>query len=171
MTAFFYWPYLLLCNRLYMQTLIMMSLVFSFSLRYTIQFRTDERGKALSSAVCQSLFFTTLVAELYLTVSPKAGGEKKKIHRTRLTFGRRKSMYSWNGRLFLSWTFIIPLYIKCSQEELFCKWLLFDSGSGNYNLLNAPWLERKSCFVISQGQDRDIRLLLSHKWHAGHQMN
>lgn len=60
-----------------MQTLIMMSLVFSFSLRYTIQFRTEERGKALSSAVCQSLFFTTLVAELYLTVSPKAGGEKK----------------------------------------------------------------------------------------------
>lgn len=75
---FFYWPYLLLCNRLYMQTLIMMSLVFSFSLRYTIQFRTDDRGKALSSAVCQSLFFTTLVAELYLTVSPKAGGGKKK---------------------------------------------------------------------------------------------
>lgn len=56
----------------------MMSLVFSFSLRYTIQFWTEEWGKALSSAVCQSLFFTTLVAELYLTVSPKAGGEKKK---------------------------------------------------------------------------------------------
>lgn len=75
---FFYWPYLLLCKRLYMQTLITMSLVFSFSLRYTIQFPTEERGKAPSSAVCQSLFFTTLVAELYLTVSPKAGGGKKK---------------------------------------------------------------------------------------------
>lgn len=56
----------------------MMSLVFSFSLRYSIQFRTDERGKALSSAVCQSLFFTTLVAELYLTVYPEARGGKEK---------------------------------------------------------------------------------------------
>lgn len=74
-----------------MQTLIMMSLVFSFSLRYTIQFRTDERGKALSSAVCQSLFFTTLVAELYLTVSPKAGGEKKKNPSDKVDFWPEKN--------------------------------------------------------------------------------
>lgn len=40
----------------------------------------------------------------------------KKLHQTRLTLGRWKWIYSWNGSLFPSWMFIIPLYIKSSQD-------------------------------------------------------
>ncbi len=40
----------------------------------------------------------------------------KKLHQTRLTLYRWKWIYSWNGRLFPSWMFIIPLYIKSSQD-------------------------------------------------------